>query len=152
MLQYRYASKYDIALLVHLRIQFLEVKERHPSYQQLTKELTAYFETALQDNSCRILLAEQKQQVIATGIIFYYSSVPSLTNPAGKNAYLTSLYVAPDFRRKGIAQTILEKLIGNAKEHGCPYVMLSTSEMGRPLYEKYGFQNNENHMIYTISQ
>ena len=50
-----------------------------------------------------------------------------------------NMYTAPDYRRKGIAFKTLDLLIQDAKERGVTAISLEATDMGRPLYEKYGF-------------
>lgn len=39
----------------------------------------------------------------------------------------------------GIAYKTLDLLVGEAKNAGITAISLETTDMGRPLYEKYGF-------------
>lgn len=75
---------------------------------------------------CDVILGEENGECVATGIIFYYLSVPSV----------------------GIGTTILKQLIHCASQRGYDIVMLSASELGKPIYEKMGFQEIKNSMIY----
>ena len=60
------------------------------------------------------------------------------------------MYVEPNFRRRGIAQTMLYKLIKKALERGYTIIMLNASEIGKPLYEKMGFVECRNGMILEV--
>ena len=60
------------------------------------------------------------------------------------------MYVKPNFRRRGIARTMLYKLIKKALEKGYKIIMLNASEMGKPLYEKMGFVESRNGMILEV--
>ena len=86
---------------------------------------------------------------MGTGVAFYYHSVPSQFNPHGKNAYITSMYVAEHYRRRGIATQILDRLVQTAKTRGYRIFFLQESAMGRPLYEKYGFRPGTPGMIFA---
>ena len=50
-----------------------------------------------------------------------------------------NLYTHPDYRRKGIAYKVLDLLVKDAKDRGVESIILDSTLMGRPLYEKYGF-------------
>ncbi|MDE7429809.1 MAG: GNAT family N-acetyltransferase, partial [Lachnospiraceae bacterium] len=52
---------------------------------------------------------------------------------------IMNMYTAPEYRRQGIARRTLDLLVAEAKERGVLPVSLEATEMGRPLYEKYGF-------------
>lgn len=50
-----------------------------------------------------------------------------------------NMYTAPEYRRQGIAIHTLDLLVKNAKEQGVLQIVLEATDMGRPLYGKYGF-------------
>lgn len=147
---YRFGDITDINLLVSKRLEFIEVGEEDTNYKEIEDNCFCYFEKAMRENNCDIILAEEDGTCIGTGIIFYYESVPSAFNVSGKNAYITSMYVQQEFRRRGIARTMLYKLIKKALERGYKIIMLNASEMGKPLYEKMGFVESRNGMILEV--
>ena len=57
-----------------------------------------------------------------------------------------NMYSAPDYRRQGIAYKTLDMLVKISKERGINQISLEATEMGRPLYEKYGFVKMESEM------
>ena len=50
-----------------------------------------------------------------------------------------NMYTKPEYRRNGIAYKTLDLLIAEAKRKGITAISLEATDMGRPLYEKYGF-------------
>ena len=50
-----------------------------------------------------------------------------------------NMYTAPAYRNRGIAYHTLELLVAEAKKRGVGHISLEATEMGRPLYEKFGF-------------
>ena len=147
---YRPATIDDIDLLVALRLDFIKVHENNEKYEELKKNCYTYFEKAFANDSCDVILAEENGTCIGTGIVFYYDSVPSPFNIAGKNSYITSMYVEPNYRRKGIGTELLERVIECVKRRGVKVIFLSASEMGRPLYEKRGFADSKNGMLLDL--
>lgn len=153
-MNYRKANINDIDFLVQSRLEFtygmrgIAVNIASEECLELERNCRQYFQQALTENSCDVILVEENGECIGMGIIFYYRSVPSSFNREGKNAYITSLYVKPEYRKRGLGSTIVEKLIRISAERGYPVVILNASELGKPLYEKLGFKNIENGMIY----
>ncbi len=49
-----------------------------------------------------------------------------------------NMYTAPEYRRQGIAFHTLDLLV-KYKEQGVLQITLEATDMGLPLYEKYGF-------------
>lgn len=65
--------------------------------------------------------------------------MPTYHNPNGNKAYIMNMYTDPEYRRLGIAYKTLDMLIRDTKSKGITAISLEATEMGRPLYEKYGF-------------
>lgn len=57
-----------------------------------------------------------------------------------------NMYTAPEYRRQGIAYHTLDLLVKAAKEQGVTQIALEATDMGRPLYEKYGFVGMKDEM------
>lgn len=49
------------------------------------------------------------------------------------------MYTIPSHQRKGVAYKTLDLLVKEAKKKGIFAISLEATELGRPLYEKYGF-------------
>lgn len=56
------------------------------------------------------------------------------------------MYTVPEYRRQGIAFHTLDLLVKAAKEQGVSQIALEATDMGRPLYERYGFEKMEDEM------
>jgi len=57
-----------------------------------------------------------------------------------------NMYTAPEYRRQGIAFRTLDLLVKEATERDVSQIALEATDMGRPLYEKYGFVKMEDEM------
>ena len=53
--------------------------------------------------------------------------------------YIEGVYVAPAFRRKGVASRLMRECIEWLSSMGCDAVRLQSTVEGRPLYESLGF-------------
>lgn len=146
-MQYRLATSADIELLVSERLKFIEVDECNDNYSLIRDNCYTYFTDSFANNSCDVILAEDDGKCIGTGIIFYYNSVPSAFNITGKNAYVTSMFVEPNYRSRGVGTAILNKLIEMAESKKYEIIMLNASELGKPMYKKVGFVDSRNGMI-----
>lgn len=65
--------------------------------------------------------------------------MPTYHNPSGKKAYIMNMYTIPEYRRRDIAIKTLDMLIKDTRNKGITSISLEATDMGRPLYEKYGF-------------
>lgn len=149
-IKYRYATIDDMDFLVESRLSFSKLSYTDENYEIIRNNLYVYFEHAIKEKQCDIVLTEVDTSVIGTGIVFYYNSVPSVFNPWGKNAYITSMYVDEKYRRQGIATTILDKLVKTAQLKDYHVFLLQETDVGKPLYEKYGFHEGKKGMILKL--
>lgn len=149
MTDYRYATYADLDFLVEERLRFIKVGPAHPNYADIRDNCRAFFENGLKEMTCDAVIAEDNGRCVGTAIAFYYLSVPSSRNHTGRNAYITSVFVEPDYRRQGIASEMLRRIVGRAQAYDCVNVMLTATEMGKPLYEKLGFIQTPGAMLYA---
>ena len=63
-----------------------------------------------------------------------------------------NMYTNPKYRRKGIAYRTLDMLIKDSKSKGISAISLEATDMGRSLYEKYGFVKMNNEMGECIEE
>jgi ribosomal protein S18 acetylase RimI-like enzyme len=138
---YRIATVDDVDALAHLRWRM--ETERHPEIQA---DREAYFDAARASIRGEIergahigFLAESGGEAVACAILVWWPMLPTLTDFHRSRGYVSSVYTAPEYRRRGIARTLMENLIACARERGLSRLILWASEMGRPLYLDLGF-------------
>ncbi len=98
----------------------------------------------VQDKRVTKSAAEVLEQ--GAGGVSFYQVMPTYHNHSGKKAYIMNMYTAPEYRRQGIALHTLDLLVKDAKKQGVSQIALEATDMGRPLYEKYGFVKMEGEM------
>ena len=106
----------------------------------------AYYRDALSDATHTAILAFDGDALVGAGGVSYYRVMPTFHNPTGRCAYIMNMYVRPAYRRRGIATAMLDLLVADARRHGAGRIGLEATNMGRPLYEKYGFIRAEGEM------
>ena len=116
----------------------------------IDEELSAFFKKWLVSDDFLQLIAEENGKLLSTAAIVYYDLPPSFTNKIGVRGYVTNVYTAPEHRRKGLSKMLLEKLLEDAKSRGIKKIWLGASKLGRPLYEKLGFIQQESYMELTL--
>ena len=62
-----------------------------------------------------------------------------LTIATGRQALIINVFTEPEWRRRGLAQSLIEHILGWSRERGIDSVMLHASDDGRALYEQLGF-------------
>jgi predicted GNAT family acetyltransferase len=63
-------------------------------------------------------------------------------------AWLAHIIVSPENRKQGIGSEITSHLLDLARERGCKTVSLIATELGRPVYQKVGFADQEEYVFY----
>ena len=116
----------------------------------IDKELSAFFKKWLVSKDFLQLVAEENGKLLSTAAIVYYDLPPSFTNKIGVRGYITNVYTVPEHRGKGLAKTLLKTLLDDAKSRGIKKIWLGASKLGRPLYEKLGFIQQESYMELTL--
>ena len=110
------------------------------------KESYEYYKRALETGEHITYLVYDNGTFIGAGGVSFYQVMPTYHNPTGKKAYIMNMYTAPEYRRKEIAIHTLDLLVKDAREQGASQITLEATEMGRSLYEKYGFVKMEDEM------
>ena len=82
------------------------------------------------------------------GGICFYREMPSPDNPSGRCAYLMNIYARKNYRGQGVGQRIVMSLVEEANQRNVTKIYLETSEMARGLYEKLGFAEMKDYMIW----
>ncbi len=148
-MEFRVATLNDLDLLTTSRIEVLRAANKLDASTDMAnveKESYNYYKKALEDNTHFALLVMEDDKFIGAGGVSFYSVMPTYHNPSGKKAYIMNMYTSPDYRRQGIAYKTLDMLVKVSKERGINQISLEATEMGRPLYEKYGFVKMESEM------
>jgi GNAT superfamily N-acetyltransferase len=88
--------------------------------------------------------ASDKPTVLAACGIFYMDFPPHFLDPAPIRAYLLNFYTAPEARGRGYARQLLQLAVDECHARNVAVITLHASKFGRPIYEQFGFtQNNE---------
>lgn len=142
----RKANLDDIDELIEFRIHFLKEIQDYPSDEEIEtfiNSLKDFFLEKMKSNEFIAWLVESNNEIIATSGLSFLQKPPHFINMTGKFAYIMNMYTRPEWRRKGIASKLLERLFEEIKQNGIQSVVLHATPTGRPLYEKYGFRDND---------
>lgn len=146
MYSLRKANLNDVDKLIEFRVEFLKEVQESPSDREIEifrKTLKDFFLDKMKSNEFIAWLAESDNEIIATSGLSFLQKPPHFINMTGKFAYIMNMYTKPEWRRKGIGGALLEKLFEEIKKKGIQSVVLHATPGGRPLYEKYGFREND---------
>lgn len=151
-MDYRRATIEDLNELVRTRIKVLRAANKldeSVDMSEVERQSKGYYEKALADGSHTAYLVYDGDTFVGAGGVSYFRVMPTYHNPSGEKAYIMNMYTAPEYRRKGIAFKTLDLLVQDAKERDVKAISLEATDMGRPLYEKYGFVKMNDEMELT---
>jgi GNAT superfamily N-acetyltransferase len=150
---YRQASIADLAAAVRLRAAMdLELSGNDPDAQgdEWRRRFVEFYAPRIADDTAALFAAHDNDSTIAMAIVYKLVNHRSEIF-AQPSAYLTSVYVSPLHRRRGIAAKLTRMAVDWARDHGCVVVRLRTSRMGRALYQKMGFSATDEMEVEFVS-
>lgn len=78
------------------------------------------------------------------------TSLPSLRRPTGGWVHLSSMYVAPDLRGRGLGERLLRHIIDWAAESGLYRLQLNATDQARSLYRRVGFTGPQDTLMQCV--
>ncbi len=146
---YKKATIEDLDLLTETRIEVLKDANNLSFDVDMTavkEQSYQYYKKAICDESHIAYFVFDGNHFAGTGGVSFFQVLPTYHNPSGKKAYIMNMYTAPAYRRCGVAYKMLDLLIKEIKGKGITAISLEATEMGRPLYKKYGFRKMDHEM------
>ena len=140
--EYKRATMEDIDEMVRTRIIVLRAANKLSDDEDMSvveEESKAYYRRVLETGEHIAYLVYDNGAFVGAGGVSFYQVMPTYHNPTGKKAYIMNMYTASEYRRQGIAFHTLDLLVKDVRKQGVSQIALEATEMGRPLYEKYGF-------------
>lgn len=114
----------------------------------------AFLQERISLNESIIFLAitSQDNQEIGLGFVQLYPSFSSVS--ICRTYILNDLYVAPTFRKNGLAKQLMEAAKQQAQSINAPWLMLQTAtdnHQAQALYESLGYQQDQSSRYYYLS-
>lgn len=109
-----------------------------------------YYTDGIKSDKFIAYIAIKDNVPVGFGAMSYYTICPTANNLSGNNAILTDLYVIPEYRCQGIGYKLITVIMEQAKQDGHRKVTLNATDLGKPLYKKYGFYDISGEMSYKF--
>lgn len=103
-----------------------------------------WFRQALAAGSYLGWLAERGGEVIGGVGLLLRPKLPSLGDPGLWQGYIMNMYVAPEQRRQGGAEALLQAAVAQAQAQGIRSMALHAAPLGRGIYQRAGFTEAPN--------
>ncbi|WP_195964657.1 GNAT family N-acetyltransferase [Clostridium cuniculi] len=145
-MKYRRANRDDIDLFVKNRIEFVTSIKEINNIEDFKNRTKQYIKEHIEDDDLIIFIAIDKNRIVSSCMASIFHTVPKPSSPKGINAELLNVYTIKEYRRKGYAEKLISMLIQEVKNLGVEKIVLDYTDMGLPLYEKFGFTTSHNQM------
>ena len=148
-LMYIKATGDDVELLAKTRVKVLRAANGMDDTVDMSAveaHARAYYREALADGTHIAFLVFDGDSPIGAGGACFFKVLPTYYNPTGQKVYIMNMYTDPAYRRHGVAHHTLDLLVKEAQSRGITHITLEATDMGRPLYKKYGFSEMRDEM------
>ena len=154
-ISYKKLTTSELDVFIDMRItqlteEYVSSGQTVPTDVDLQSALKDYYNRHLADGTFVSWLAMDGNVIIGTSGMSFVEKPPYFGCPTGRLGLLSSMYTNPNYRRMGIANELLNRVIEEARAYGCGAVHITASDMGVKLYTAYGFKHNGNFMQYTL--
>ena len=154
-ISYKKLTTSELDVFIDMRItqlteEYVSSGRTVPTDVDLQSALKDYYNRHLADGTSVSWLAMDGNVIIGTSGMSFVEKPPYFGCPTGRLGLLSSMYTNPNYRRMGIANELLNRVIEEARAYGCGAVHITASDMGVKLYTAYGFKHNGNFMQYTL--
>lgn len=131
----------DVALLTELRLAYLKEdygKLSKGDMEIIGRDLPDYFKKNLNQNIFCYLIREG-EEVAACAFLLVVEKPMSPAFITGKTGTVLNVYTKPQYRHKGYAKGIMNKILSDAVKKNLSVVELKSTEDGYRLYQSVGF-------------
>ena len=101
---------------------------------------TTFFAWAVGHPSCRPFVAVVGERIVGTGVATAYGPV----------GWVGTIFVVPERRGSGLGRALTEAVIAELEGRGCRTLVLIATRLGRPVYERLGFERLAGHLHFSI--
>ncbi len=152
----RKATSDDIFDLIQLRIDYLTEhfgSLNDAQQAQIRAQLPGYFRAHLPHDFIAYI-AQTNNHAIATAFLVVQEKPANPRFLSGRTGLLLNVYTIKEYRRRGIAKQLMNRIIDDARNLALSSIELTATEAGKPLYNNLGFVQNDRHddMILILSK
>jgi len=144
----------DLELICEQRERIFRESNSPGRTEEILKTQAAHFRPwlaqRLRDKSYFGYIVEDAGKPVAGIGLMLIDWPPSPSHPTSdKRGYVLNVFVEPPHRRQGLAVKLMELADKEFARRGASYAVLHSTRMGRPLYEKIGW-NATNEMAKRL--
>jgi len=138
--EYGAATIQDIPRIVDLKLaMFLESGHAGELRQDASEVIRSDYEQLYQESCARHFVARASGQVVACVGAFVKRDLPYRYYSPSIYGFVGDVYVAPGYRRQGLASRLTHDALAWLRSTGITTVRLLATESARGMYERMGF-------------
>ncbi len=137
----RRATAADAATLAELRWRLrTETASPIESHEAFAARCEAWFAAALASDAWLCWIGESDRRAVACLLLRLVEKVPNPVGVAERLGYVTSVFVEPEGRNRGIGRLLLDEATRVARDLGLEAIVLWPTARSVPFYVRAGFQ------------
>jgi GNAT superfamily N-acetyltransferase len=150
----RLATTADAALIAsHRRAMFEAMGTADPAtLDEMTRNFEPWLLPRLTNGSYLGWITTHQGEPIASAGLLVLDWPPHPRDPTGsQRGYILNVFVDPRYRRRGLAHSLIQLCLEEARRRNLRITTLHASSEGRPLYEQLGFTASNEMMFIDPS-
>ncbi len=141
--QVRRAGRSDARVMATMRYAFrTELAGPAEPEREFVERATAWLADRLELGSWTGWLALEREEPVGLVLVHLVEKVPNPVVEPESLGYVSSLYVRPGSRGRGVGDALLRTAVGFCRDHGVDTVVLWPSPRSVPLYARHGFRRH----------
>ena len=143
------ATTSDIQKLVAMKLTMFAESGHADLLADNAKELIeADYFALYKSELAQHFVAKSGTEIVSCTGAFLKSELPFRYFRQPLQGFIGDVYTYPSYRGRGLASQLARTAMDWLTCHGAPMIRLLASDMGRPIYEKLGFQASDE-MVYV---
>jgi GNAT superfamily N-acetyltransferase len=152
MTEIRRAGRSDAAAMASMRYDFrTELDAPSEPEHEFIDRATAWFTASLDNGAWTGWLARHHEQPVGLVLVQLIGKVPNPVVEPETLGYVSSLYVRPQWRGRGIGDQLLATAVAFCQDNSVESVVLWPSPRSVPLYERQGFRRHAKVMELRVA-
>jgi GNAT superfamily N-acetyltransferase len=155
MLTTRFATVSDVALITaHRRAMFAHMGTSEPSVlDEMSRHFEPWVKRLMEAGRYVGWVVEDGDLPVASAGYFELDWPPHPLEPgACHRGYLLNFWVEEEYRGRGVARSLVQESLAEARRRGVRVVALHASDAGRPVYQSMGFRGtNEMYRVDALT-
>jgi ribosomal protein S18 acetylase RimI-like enzyme len=151
MLETRMATAADASLIAHHRRAMFAAMGGTPAHilDAMSRSFEPWVARMIAESKYLGWITSDDARPVAGAGLLVLDWPPHPFDPAGKHrGYLLNVFVEPEYRKRGLARSLVERCLAEAHRRRLLVVALHSSDAARSIYEDLGFRAT-NEMFYV---